>query len=59
MEGVVFTCRGFLTQYLWRALRTIGSNGEERKLLVGAAGRQAEAASQWLWGKREEKWARN
>jgi hypothetical protein len=62
MEGVMFTCevgyRGFPGQCLWRSSKTFGIVVKQRKLLVGAAGRQAETASQWQWRNRKEKWVR-
>ena len=49
-------CRGFAGQSMWRALRTLGVVGAERKKLITEVCREAEVASQWIWRKRDEVW---
>ncbi|KAK6188376.1 hypothetical protein SNE40_004559 [Patella caerulea] len=49
-------CRGFAGQSMWRALRTLGLVGAERKKLITEVCREAEVASQWIWRKRDEVW---
>ncbi|XP_076075792.1 uncharacterized protein LOC143046522 [Mytilus galloprovincialis] len=49
-------CRGFAGQSMWRALRTLGVVGAERKKLITEVCRVAEVASQWIWRKRDEVW---
>ncbi|KAK6172576.1 hypothetical protein SNE40_016203 [Patella caerulea] len=44
-------CRGFAGQSMWRALRTLGVVGAERKKLITEVCREAELASQWIWRK--------
>ncbi|XP_076080058.1 uncharacterized protein LOC143050834 [Mytilus galloprovincialis] len=44
-------CRGFAGQSMWRALRTLGVVGAERKKLITEVCREAEVASQWIWTK--------
>ncbi|XP_069133169.1 uncharacterized protein [Argopecten irradians] len=50
-------CQGFPGQSLWRTLRLLGVVGAERKKLMGAVSRQVEAASGWIWRKRDERWS--
>ncbi|VDI57596.1 Hypothetical predicted protein [Mytilus galloprovincialis] len=49
-------CRGFAGQSMWRALRTLGVVGAERKKLITEVCREAEVASQWILRKRDEVW---
>ncbi|CAG2195345.1 unnamed protein product [Mytilus edulis] len=49
-------CRGFAGQSMWRALKTLGVEGAERKKLITEVCREAEVASQWIWRKRDEVW---
>ncbi|XP_076109046.1 uncharacterized protein LOC143077044 [Mytilus galloprovincialis] len=49
-------CWGFAGQSMWRALRTLGVVGAERKKLITEVCREAEVASQWIWRKRDEVW---
>ncbi|XP_071145057.1 uncharacterized protein [Mytilus edulis] len=49
-------CRGFAGQSMWRALRTLGVVGAERKKLITEVCREAEVASQWIWRKGDEMW---
>lgn len=49
-------CRGFAGKSLWRALGLLETEGPVRKRLVANITKQAEAASQWIWIKRNERW---
>ena len=51
-------CRGFVGQSLWQALRILGVTGTVRKKMISEVSREAEAASRWVWLKREERWKR-
>jgi hypothetical protein len=49
--------RGFAGQSLWRAFSRLGVTGATRRKAITDICRQGEAASQWLWQKREQRWA--
>ena len=49
-------CRGFAGQLLWRELKLLGIEEPARKQLVANVTKQAEAASRWIWIKRNERW---
>ncbi|XP_078574196.1 uncharacterized protein LOC144860709 [Branchiostoma floridae x Branchiostoma japonicum] len=47
-------CRGFPAQSTWKLLTALGITGRARKNAVRSIGETAEAASCWVWRKREE-----
>ena len=49
-------CRGFVGQSLWRCLGTLGIKGKSRGTATSGIGEEAEAASRWIWYKRDEQW---
>ena len=49
-------CRGFAAQSLWRCLKLLGIVGKQRKDLIKSAENAAEAASRWLFEKRNGAW---
>jgi len=51
--------RGFAGQSLWRAFSILGITGMARRKAITDICRQAEAASKWLWQKREQRWTAN
>ena len=51
--------RGFAGQSLWRAFSILGITGMARRKAITDICQQAEAASQWLWQKREQRWTAN
>ena len=53
--SAIVGCRGFVGQSLWRALRLLGNTGQERKMIITAAGKEVEQGSLWIWRKREDK----
>jgi hypothetical protein len=49
-------CRGFVGQSFWRMVKTLGV--QDKKGLCTRAGKEAEAASMWIWRKRDEEWVK-
>lgn len=47
---------GFAGVLLWRALRMLGIKDQARKWLVANITQQEEAASRWIWVKRNKWW---
>jgi len=45
-------CRGFVSQSMWRMLGALGIKGRKRKQVTKNLTEAAEAASRWLWLKR-------
>lgn len=48
-------CRGFVAQSMWRMFGRLGVVGQTRKRTIHRIGKEAEAASLWIWRRREDK----
>ena len=48
-------CRGFVAQSMWRMFGRLGIVGQSRKRTIHTISTETEAASLWIWRRREDK----